>query len=170
MSMSPEQENFDQLRRLLALKRHEQPPPGYFDNFSREVISRIRLGEASEESLLERLAWEAPWLRWLLNAMEGKPILAGAFGAAVCGLLVVGLANAERPITGPMPLALGTVESLPMETPQPPNSLLDQSATTAFSSTEGIIAASSGPTLFQPLRGNQKPLFENVGYTVPGEH
>ena len=166
MSMSPEQENFDQLRRLLALKRHEQPPPGYFNNFSREVIARIRLGEASQESLLERLSWEAPWLRRLLGALEGKPILAGAFGAVVCGLLVVGLANAERPITVPMPLALGTAEAPLMERPQPPSSLLDQPVATAFSSTEGVIAASTGPSLFQPLRESQKPLL--INYAVSG--
>jgi len=47
MSMSSEPENFEALRRLLVIKRHEQPPPGYFNDFSRQVISRIRADEAA---------------------------------------------------------------------------------------------------------------------------
>ena len=90
MSMSQEQENFEQLRRLLALKRHEQPPPGYFHNFSRQVIVRIRAGEASGDPAWETLSWEAPWLQRLWAALEAKPIWAGAFGVAVCSLLISG--------------------------------------------------------------------------------
>ncbi len=91
--MNPEQEEFVELRRLLALKRHEQPPPGYFDRFSGQVIARIRVGERlQEESVLGRV----PWLGRLWTALETKPVFAGAFGVAVCGLLVSGIIYTER--------------------------------------------------------------------------
>jgi len=97
MSMSPDQENFDSLRRLLALKRHEQPPPGYFQDFSGQVMARLRAGEqADRSSFWENLSWEAPWLQRLWGAFEAKPILAGALGMAVCGLLVSAIALSER--------------------------------------------------------------------------
>jgi hypothetical protein len=95
--MSPEHEEFEELRRLLAIKRHEQPPPGYFNNFSRQVIARIKAGETrAADSFLERLLARVPWLRTLWEGFEAKPIVAGAFGVGVCGLLVVGLVSSER--------------------------------------------------------------------------
>jgi hypothetical protein len=94
--MSRDSEDFGPLRRLLALKRHEQPPPGYFNHFSGQVIARIKAGERVDEHVLDRLFWEAPWLQRLLAALEAKPILAGAFGATVCGLLIFGVIYSER--------------------------------------------------------------------------
>ena len=97
MSMSQDTENFEQLRRLLALKRHEQPPPGYFNDFSSQVIARIKLGERGEDSAgTGRLFWEAPWLQRIWAAFEAKPVLAGAFGVAVCGLLITGVIYSEK--------------------------------------------------------------------------
>ncbi len=97
MSMSEDTENFEQLRRLLALKHHEQPPPGYFNDFSRQVILRIRAGERGEETaLLDRFSWEAPWLQRIWAALETRPILAGAFGVALCGLLVAGVVFSDN--------------------------------------------------------------------------
>jgi len=105
MSMSQSPENFDSLRRLLALKRHEQPPPGYFNHFSSQVIARIKLGESGErESVLEQLLWEAPWLQRLWAAFEAKPILAGVFGVAVCGLLITGVVCSDRTDVPPVAL------------------------------------------------------------------
>jgi hypothetical protein len=96
MSMSQDSQDFGQLRRLLALKRHEQPPPGYFNDFSSQVIARIKAGDRAEEGALGRLLWDAPWLQRFWSALEAKPIVAGAFGAAVCALLVGGVLYSER--------------------------------------------------------------------------
>lgn len=95
--MNPQPDDFTQLRRLLALKRHEKPPPGYFESFSREVIVRIHAGEQVRDySLLEALSWEAPWLQRLWAILERKPMFAGGFGVAVCGVLLAGLLLSEK--------------------------------------------------------------------------
>ncbi len=103
MSMYHDSENFEQLRRLLALKRHEQPPPGYFHNFSRQVIARIQAGERAEEaSALGRFFWEAGWLQRLWAALESKPIMSGAVGLAACALVLVGVIySTEKADTAP---------------------------------------------------------------------
>ena len=128
MSMRQDTENFEQLRRLLALKRHEQPPPGYFNNFSSQVIARIKLGESEDRgSVFERLLWEAPWLQRIWAAFEAKPILAGVCGLAVCGLLVsavavsdgtdlppVALIPLDQPGSASMQVATGSPEAHPL--------------------------------------------------------
>lgn len=54
--MNAEDQDFEALKKLLALKRHETPPPGYFDNFSSKVIARIESsGAAAEASLWQRI-------------------------------------------------------------------------------------------------------------------
>jgi hypothetical protein len=98
--MDPESHQFEQLRRLLVLKRYEQPPPGYFNRFSGQVIARIQAGERGEAewTLLQR------W--WM--AIEGKPGLAGAFGAAVCVLLISAIVSSndiEMPAHSALPTA-----------------------------------------------------------------
>lgn len=89
--MNPDSENFDSLRRLLALKRHEQPPPGYFNRFSREVIARIKAGESGGE-----MSWQMPLWERLLGFFDVKPVFAGAFGMAVCALLISGVIASEN--------------------------------------------------------------------------
>jgi hypothetical protein len=91
MSMNPEQENFEALRRMLALKRHEQPPPGFFNDFSQQVIARLRAGEKPEEpNFWEEFFQQAPWLQRLWAAFENKPLFASAFGVVISGLLISG--------------------------------------------------------------------------------
>lgn len=80
--MSNTPENFDDLRRLLALKRHEKSPPGYFNHFSDKVIARI---EAAG------LVAQPPWWQRMFASLEARPVLACAYGLLIGGLLVVGL-------------------------------------------------------------------------------
>ena len=106
MSMNQDTEQFEQLRRLLALKRHEQPPPGYFNDFSRQVIVRIKAGESGAEyNIIERLFEVAPWLQRGWAAFKAKPALAGAFGLAMCSLLFAGVLFSDR--SDAPPVALG---------------------------------------------------------------
>jgi hypothetical protein len=84
--MSNAPEDFEKLRKLLKLKRHEQPPPGYFNNFSQRVINRL---EAEGRS--DVLSADAPWAKRLVRMLETNPIFAGAFGVAVCSLLLFGI-------------------------------------------------------------------------------
>jgi len=89
--MSPIPDDFEQLRRLLALKRHEQPPPGYFHGFSRQVIVRIKAGDLGNES--EGSFWTfggRSVFQRIWATLDARPILAGSFGVAVCGFFVVG--------------------------------------------------------------------------------
>lgn len=95
--MKPDSEDFTQLRRLLALKRHEQPPPGYFDRFSGEVLARIRAGDTGD-------AVEDAWFARFWALIEAKPVFAGAFGAALCVLLISGIVNTDEPDAVAAPL------------------------------------------------------------------
>lgn len=74
-------QNFDQLRTLLSLKNHEQPPPGYFNRLPGKILSRI------EES---ELASESTWWNWLVERFDARPILACAYGFTISGLLLMG--------------------------------------------------------------------------------
>jgi hypothetical protein len=109
--MNENKNNFESLRRLLALKRHETPPPGYFEKFSREVAVRIRAGEVGGMAdAFERL----PWLFRLLSAFETKPAFAGGFACALCLLLLFGIVYAERPDAAPLTLPQTTGITSPL--------------------------------------------------------
>ena len=109
MSSSPE--NFDSLEKLLRLKRHEQPPPRYFNEFSGRVIDRIARGEA-------RVSW------WERFGFDLRPALAAGAGMVACGLIVYGVATAEGdagPVNG-----LGSLGT--MATISSPAALVDTEA------------------------------------------
>ena len=77
-------ENLDhesrQLRALLAWKRHEQPPPGFFMTFSSGVITEL---ESCHETPVSW--WEG------LQAKMAGPVLACSYGAALGAALVIGI-------------------------------------------------------------------------------
>jgi hypothetical protein len=85
--MNPDQPNDTEVQRMLALKRHEQPPPAFFHGFSDKVIDRIQTaGPAPRPTWRQRLGVE----------FYGIPIYVCAVGLIICGLLVVGLIGSLR--------------------------------------------------------------------------
>ena len=164
MIMNPEQDQFQQLRGLLLLKRYEQPPPGYFENFSSQVIARLRLHQSKAKgSWLSRFTFEAPWLEGLWGTFEARPMLAGAFGVAVCGLLAVGLLFSDAPASGPanVPAMASTLQPFAADG----NSSSDNPAVDPIPEPASV-TPSRGPSqsLFQDIA---RPRSALVNYTVP---
>jgi hypothetical protein len=74
--MNSDPENFGALRKLLALKQLEQPPPGYFDQLAGNIVYRLEMGEG-QSNIWERLA----------AAFAVRPGLAYAIVLTFCGTL-----------------------------------------------------------------------------------
>ncbi|EEF57340.1 hypothetical protein [Pedosphaera parvula] len=84
MNTSPEE--FEQLRKLLKLKRYEQPPPRYFKDFSAQVLRRLE----QESSSISATA-EVSWFKRIFGVLDTSPVAAGVFGVSVCSLLLGGI-------------------------------------------------------------------------------
>lgn len=80
--MTQGNDNFEELRRLLSLKQHEQPPPGYFNRFSDALLERIE-----DEVMFDRRSW---WQR-VVSDWDFKPALACAYGLTVVSLVIFGV-------------------------------------------------------------------------------
>jgi hypothetical protein len=167
--MNENENNFEALRRLLALKRHEVPPPGYFEHFSGGVIARIRAGESgAQNDLQERL----PWLFRLIQLFEAKPAFAGVFASALCLLLLAGIVNAERPDVPVQPFMLPTANAASLNVA----SASVPGLNTAPAFPVGLISSSNSFFNPQPMSspqtvllfGGQNALAQPVNFTLPG--
>lgn len=87
MSTHSDPEDFEQLRNLLALKRYEVPPPGYFNSLPRKVMTRVEMTE---------LGIYSTWWEWVVARFDAKPVLACAYGFAVSGLLLLGFRLSQQ--------------------------------------------------------------------------
>lgn len=115
--MNAQPENFDRLKKLLALKRYEQPPPAYFENLSSRIMDRIE--QQREIALL-------PWWR-KLALFDLRPAMVCGTGVIVCGLLAAGVitslevnntavaAPAQMVISGQPSLEIGMPPTAPEE-------------------------------------------------------
>jgi len=162
-------ENFEQLRKLLTLKRHEQPPPGYFHNFSREVIVRIKAGESGETAVSAWWAWEGSWLQRVWGAFEARPVVAGAFGVAVCGFFVAGaLISTDSLEAGSFAVTTGEPQAATMPTQLAVSTPSEHVAEVALPNMTPAAAAASSTdgSLFQQLQQmqQQRPVSSLVGY------
>jgi len=79
--MNPTPDDFEDLRRLLALKRHEKPPPGYFNYLPDQIRLKIERNDLSEHST---------WWEWMMAKFDARPVLAGAYALAISGLMLLG--------------------------------------------------------------------------------
>jgi hypothetical protein len=168
--MNENENNFEPLRRLLALKRYETPPPGYFENFSSKVTARIRAGEAGRA---ERFARQLPWLSRLLSAFEAKPAFAGAFACSLCLLLLFGIVYAERPDVAPQTLLQTAQTDSPLAVPTSPTTIAlntmpaEQPALIPISSTNPVFNSRSAGSLFAS-QGSQEATVQQIPYILPG--
>ncbi|MFO1476226.1 MAG: hypothetical protein U1F98_06190 [Verrucomicrobiota bacterium] len=163
--MSRDSHEFEALRRLMALKRHEVPPPGYFNNFSSSVISRIRAGE-QQVSWFERWRNQSVFLQKLTALVEARPAFAGAFGAAVFALMISGIVYSEN-----SPISL-TTQSLASDSLTPGDALalaepgMASTTLVAVSSTNAM--APNGGSLFDQIQGQFPLQGQPAALVVPG--
>ena len=163
--MNENENNFESLRRLLVLKRHETAPPGYFNYFSSQVLQRIRAGDTGKSAnWLENLFGQVPRLGKLLQAFDVKPVFASAFAGALCLLLFLGIIYAERPDFTSQPLlqVATTAASLAAVSPLSLSQSADQ--TGIVSSTDPVFSLQPVASLF----GQQNSLAQPVSFSLPG--
>jgi hypothetical protein len=161
------------LRHLLALKRHEVPPPGYFNTFSRQVIARIRAGEAeASASLSERLFAKMPWLLKSLQALETKQVYAGGFASALCLLLLIGAVIAQRPESASQAFlqpatqeAASFASATPAALTQPVNQML-----IADNSTNPVFNLQASSPLFNQVPSQVPFNVQPASYSLPGNN
>ena len=154
--MQNQVENFDALRHALKLKRHEQPPPGYFNHFSRDVVARIRDLESPDRlTNLDRMEWESPWLTRILAAFQAKPAYAGIIGATACALMIGGIVYSERG-DSTQSLTQAAPGSVAIQNPLPGIGIDPATANaTAVWSTNPVVPL--GGSMFDQYRLNQNP-------------
>ncbi len=138
--MTPEQHPDTEVQRILALKRHEQPPPAFFQGFSNRVIEGIHsAGPAPRPTLRQRLSVE----------FYGVPIYICAAGVLVCGLLAGGLIASLR--VGPAKPDPFASKSDPSGTTEPVHALVPPA------STPGLVPAATQPPANHPIRASLAP-------------
>jgi len=78
--MKTDIENFDALLKLMALKKHETPPPGYFDRLPGKIVAQLGDRKEVKMRFLERI----------FSGAMLPPQMAYAAGLVFCALAAVG--------------------------------------------------------------------------------
>jgi hypothetical protein len=168
--MSETPDDFDDLKRLLKLKQHEVPPPGYFNRLAGDVVSRIQAGESGgRRSLLERIDTQWPRLAALLRIFEAKPGLIGGLATSLCVLLLAAVALVDRADQATdSPLA-----ALPTAQGVSAGQDLASAVQLAPADDSGITVSTNPVSSLQPaatLFGSpESPLFQPAAFTPAGQ-
>jgi hypothetical protein len=162
--MNENEHNFEELKQLLKLKRHEIPPPGYFHNFSGNVIAGIR---AERDGTAKSRPVSTNWFTRLLNIFETRPGLVGGFATSLVLVLVGGVVITDHSdsdsanIFTPNPTADASSSMASATMP-------GASVNYASANNSGGISISTNPiTSLQPvssLFGQANPLFQSASF------
>jgi hypothetical protein len=147
-SMDQEPKPEFKIERIIALKRYEQPPPGYFHLLPDRIIHRIEHGEGRSTF----------WERWW-PSIRVRPGLAYSLGLAVCGTLTIAVYCAPK-----NDMAAAMRESPPGsqwaavadESASPPDTAL--SGSRWLGSTNPVMAPRSGDLLFKNTEARAIPV------------
>ena len=158
--MNTDQE-FEDVQRLLKLKRYEQPPPRYFKDFSGSVIARIKAGEQ------EAMDFAPSWADRLLSFFQSKAVVVGGVAAAAC-MLAVATTFMEPAHPRQEGFGLTAVQEGPAAISQPAfaenHSRL---GTTPISPVSGSLTPAGTPTnsIFDMVR----PTYQRVDWKIGGQ-
>jgi hypothetical protein len=83
--MNSDPDDFEALRKLMALKRHEQPPPGYFSRLPDKIASRLER-EEGQPGFWERI----------FAGLTFRPAFAYSFALAAFGALTFSVVCSVR--------------------------------------------------------------------------
>ena len=136
------------VERIIALKRYEQPPPGYFYMLPNRIISRIEMGEQPASF------WEKLWPNFAVRPSLAYALGLTVFGALTAGIFYVptrtsGFASRESSI-GTEWAVVSTADESPAEYSRPHGLRVSSS----YDSTSPVPAPRSGSTFsaFQEAR------------------
>jgi len=161
MSNEVPDQDFKNLQRLLKLKRHELPPPRFFNDFSTQITARIRSGEVAPDG--ESAGEKVPtWIKRFWSLLESQPGLSGLVGAAACGLLLAGMI-----LTGQEGAAPPSFANTPAAPAIEPNHATLLGNTTA---NEGpVLASSTNPAaVMPPSLFSSTPSFQTLPASTDG--
>lgn len=150
MQRSPE--DFDRLRRLLALKRYERPPAGCLDEIRHAVLEELRRTASVPARPEPRFG---AWWWALKEALAPRPLWAGALSVAVCAVIVGAVLQAERVH---LPLGLeGTGTPTPASLTPTPWLQVSAPVGGAFPETRSFVADTNLPSAVGPSLGPLMP-------------
>jgi hypothetical protein len=85
--MNPDDKQFDEVEKLLHLKRYEHPPEGFYEQFLDDFHDRQRL------EIMQRSAWSLFWDRvetwfWSVGTRKRVYLVGAAYAAVMIGLFI----------------------------------------------------------------------------------
>ncbi len=141
-------DHFDEndIGKLLRLKKYEQPPPGYFENFLHEFHRRQR------DELLKQPVWSVLWQRLSDSLFRFNIPSLTSYPAAVAAVLVCAAVVSLKIYQAPQPSGVAMVDSAPLISHQ---SVIEQMSAEQvadnFTLSSPIATRSLGPDLSRQM-------------------